>query len=121
MPLNAIASAIYEVLQPLAHDPNATIPYGRLVDQVNDNHRFSPPLKAFHDKRLYDSLGDIANACQESGLPPLTAIVVQESELSPAPGYHKMRHPHLKDELEKLGAWIEDLKKVRAAEFPATL
>lgn len=121
MPLNDIALSIYALLQPLVTDPQATITYSRLVDEVNDNCNVIPPLRAFSDKRLYDALGDIANACKAKGLPPLTAIVVLEDVMTPSAGYYKMQYPHLKDEFQKLEAWINDLKMVRVTEFPPTL
>jgi hypothetical protein len=109
------------VLQPLVADPQATITYSRLVDEVNEICKLTPPLRAYQDKRLYDALGDVANACKARELPPLTALVVLEDVMTPSPAYYKMEYPQLRDEFEKLGAWIEDLKRVRVVEFPSTL
>jgi len=119
--MSPLCEAIYHILAHRAGLEHPLISFHDLVKKL-------PPLASPYDNilrnddRLYRALGELGNACQDRGLPTLSALVVRSMEQSPGAGYYLISHPEAGDDpVKRREAWERELTRVRSTPYPPSL
>ena len=121
MPLSQLASAIYDILQPMVPSPNADIAYHELVDRLGPLPAPNHDLQS-RDPRLDEALGEIVTECRARELPALPAIVVRSDDRIPGPGYYQIAHPDVAhDRALAMIDWGNEVVRVRQTTYPQIL
>lgn len=68
-------------------------------------------------RSLDNSLGALSDYCKDIGLPPLSALVVNNSTKFPGDGYFRYFYSHITDESLWEGVWRKDFEEVIAADW----
>jgi hypothetical protein len=119
--MSRLGAAIYSILAQRVGLKNPLITYHTLVKSL-------PPLDppdndiTRNDERLFRALGEVGRACQDHGLPTLTALVIRSKEQSPGSGYYHEFHPETgNDPLRQQEAWEQDLSRLTTTKYPPIL
>jgi hypothetical protein len=119
--MSPLADEIYRILVQRVGLAHPLLTYQELVQELP---RLDPPYDGVtrNDDRLFKSLGEVGRACQDLGLPTLTALVIRSIQQSPGSGYYSMFHPAVGNDLAKQKeAWEGELGRVRSTTYPPSL
>jgi len=107
----------------LAHVREAKRPigitYGTLVTRLGVVPQ--NPLLHPNDKRLAESLGRVSCHCLQKGLPPITAVVVNQETSLPGKAYYEVMYPHISEHEARIAQWGIDFLAVFKAKWPSAL
>jgi hypothetical protein len=121
LPMSPLGEAIYPILAKRVGLKNPLVTYDELVKSVPP---LDPPYNDItrNDKRLSRALGEVGRACQDHGLPTVTALVIRSMEQSPGLGYYRMFHPETGDDpVRQREAWEHELERLKTAKYPPIL
>jgi len=117
MALSPLAHAAYQILRHRVGQADPRITYKELASLLRDTDDAFGYV-THRSRELYAVLGEVGDACQHLGLPPLPALVVRADTRRPGDAYSTgspLTHPG-----ERTAAWQRDLDAVSQATYPAT-
>jgi hypothetical protein len=121
-PLSLLADTIYSILRRRVPATDPGITYKELTQELPT---LPPPFDGVQprDRRLWDALGEIVNACRKHNFPALPSIVIQarRKDIGPGRGYYYIAYPGIEEEQDLKTQWAREYALASAFSYPPHL